>query len=68
MEHIEERKTFCKKYMAQKWVKIWFVDEKKKNLDGPDGFKYYFHDLRKEPMMTSRRQNEGGSIMVKGRI
>ena len=50
--------------MAQKWDKIWFVDEKKFDLDGPDSVKFYFHDLRKESMMTSRRQNGGGNIMV----
>ena len=41
-----------------------FSDEKKFNLDGPDGWMGYWHDLRKEPEVFSRRQNGGGSVMV----
>lgn len=41
-----------------------FVDEKKFNLDGPDGFAYYFHDLRKEERIFSKRNFGGGSLMV----
>lgn len=39
-------------------------DEKKWNLDGPDGVKSYWHDLRKEPLYFSRRGFGGGSVMV----
>jgi hypothetical protein len=35
-------------------------------LGGPDGFKYYWHDLREEPEIFSKRQYGGGSIMVWG--
>lgn len=42
---------------------IW-SDEKKFNLDGPDGFKYYWHDLRKEKRFFSQRVKGGGSLMV----
>ena len=34
------------------------------NLNGPDGLKYYFHDIRKETMPAIRRQMGGGSVMV----
>ncbi|KAK2577631.1 hypothetical protein KPH14_012896, partial [Odynerus spinipes] len=34
------------------------------NLDGPDGWKYYFHDLRKNERILSRRQCGGGSVML----
>lgn len=46
------------------WNKVIFSDEKKVNLDGPDGFRYYFHDLRKEEKFLSKRKMGGGSIMV----
>ena len=43
---------------------VIFTDEKKFNLDGPDGFKYYWHDLRPEPEWFSKRAFGGGSLMV----
>lgn len=46
------------------WQNIIWMDEKKFNLDGPDGFQYYWHDLRKEPKYMSRRVHGGGGIMV----
>ncbi|KAF0726182.1 hypothetical protein Ae201684P_020310 [Aphanomyces euteiches] len=46
------------------WGEIIWSDEKKFNLDGPDGFKYYWHDLRKEPNSFFSRQNGGGSVMI----
>ena len=39
-------------------------DEKKFNLDGPDGFSYYRHDLRKEQEIFSTRAQDGGSVMI----
>lgn len=41
-----------------------FSDEKKFNLDGPDGFNSYWHNLRKDPLQFSRRNFGGGSVMV----
>ncbi|POM78188.1 Putative retroelement [Phytophthora palmivora] len=43
-----------------------FSDEKKFNLDGPDGFKYYWRDIRQPPQSYIRRQNGEGSVMVWG--
>ena len=41
--HIEKRINFCRETMTygEKWKDILFSDEKKFNLDGLDGFKYY---------------------------
>jgi transposase len=48
------------------WTAVVFSDEKKFNLDGPDGIQYYWRDLRKEPQYFKKRQSGGGSIMVWG--
>lgn len=48
------------------WRKVIWSDEKKFNLDGPDGFAYYWHDLRKEPLIFSTRQQGGGGVMIWG--
>ena len=46
------------------YEKVIFSDEKKFNLDGPDGFSYYWHDLNKEAETFSKWQKDGGSLMV----
>lgn len=46
------------------WSSVCFVDEKRFNLDGPDGFHSFWHDLRDNPNYLSRRQFGGGSIMI----
>ncbi|KAG2884322.1 hypothetical protein PC116_g16421 [Phytophthora cactorum] len=42
------------------WDRVIFSDEKKLNLDGPDGMKYYWHDLWTEKETFFSRQNGGG--------
>jgi hypothetical protein len=42
---------------------IW-SDEKKFNLDGPDGMQYYWVDLRKELEIFSKNVHGGGSVIV----
>ena len=37
-------------------------------MDGPDGWAYYWHDMRTEPKVFSKRQSGGGSVMVWGAI
>lgn len=51
---------------ASDWNKVIFSDEKKFNLDGPDGWAYYWHDLRKDEATFSTRQQGGGSVMIHG--
>ena len=46
------------------WKNVFFSDEKKWNLDGPDGCKFYWHDLRNEESFFKSRQFGGGSVMV----
>lgn len=64
--HKAARLGFCNKYLTwtNDWRKVIFSDEKKFNLDGPDSWKYYWHDLRKEEKVLSKRQHCGGSVMI----
>lgn len=50
--------------MGQKWRTVIFSDEKKFNLDGPDGFHHYWRDLRREPRRIWSRNFGGGSVMI----
>ncbi|GMF25222.1 unnamed protein product [Phytophthora fragariaefolia] len=45
------------------WASAIFSDEKKWNLDSPDGYQRYWRDIRRPAI---RRQNGGGSVMVCG--
>lgn len=68
--HKIARMAFAENHIewTQAWKNVVFTDEKKFNLDGPDGFQYYFHDLRKEERCLMRRQHGGGSVMAWGAI
>lgn len=64
--HKTARLEFARIHMTWnlEWRSIVFSDEKKFNLDGPDGFQYYWHDLRKEEKVMSKRVHGGASVMV----
>lgn len=46
------------------WERVIFADAKKFNLDGPDGWDFYWHDTRKEPLIGMSRHSGGGGTMV----
>ena len=48
------------------WNNIIFSDEKKINLDLPDGLTFYWHDLRKKPDVRMSRNFGGGNVMIWG--
>ena len=64
--HKENRLKFARKYMkwTDEWKKVIFSDEKKFNLDGPDSYSCYWHDLRSKDVRMSKRNFGGGSVMV----
>lgn len=52
---------------TKEWNNVVFSDEKILNLAGPEGYKYYYNDLRKEEHFLSRCyacEGVQGAIMV----
>lgn len=55
-------------HLIDVWKTVIFSDEKKFNLDGPDGLQYYWHDNRKPKLRYGKRHSGGGGIMFWGGI
>ena len=51
---------------GDEWLSTIFSEEKKWNLDGPDGYKFYWHDLRSGPRSIFSRQQSAESVMTWG--
>jgi len=66
----DSRLVFARYHMTwqKEWHTVVFSDEKRFNLDGPDGFSYYFHDMRKEEHFLSRHHSREKGVMVWGAI
>ena len=62
--HKQRRLRFCRDNMNTEWHKVWFSDKKRFNLDGCDGISYYWHDLRREKRLFSKRYGGGGGLIV----
>lgn len=65
---IERRLLWAEKHVSwiDQWSGVRFSDEKKFNLDGPDAWNYYWHDLRKTERVYHQRHNDRRSVMVWG--
>ncbi|KRJ97477.1 uncharacterized protein Dyak_GE28378, isoform C [Drosophila yakuba] len=64
--HISSRLSFAEKYKfwTEEFRSVIFSDEKKWNLDGPDGCHKYWRDLRHPRETRHKRNFGGGSLMV----
>ncbi|GMG17177.1 unnamed protein product [Phytophthora fragariaefolia] len=64
--HKVARAAFAAKFLSKTrmWRRVIFSDKKKFNLDGPDGYQYYWHDVRTDTELCSKRVSGGGSVMV----
>jgi hypothetical protein len=64
--HELARRDWAKRMNRERvnWTTATFSDEKKFNLDDPDGMQYYWCDLRCKKATYFSRQNGGNSVMV----
>lgn len=64
--HKTARLNFAEKHQfwEEDWQSVIFSDEKKFNLDGPDGNQYHWQDTRKKPENRLARNFGGGSLMI----
>jgi transposase len=67
-DHKKRRVDCCKarRNWMNEWHRVIFSDEKKFNEDGPDGWRHYYHDVRKPEVVFPKRQGGGTSLMFWG--
>lgn len=68
--HMEKRVDYALRHCHPDfdWSKFIFTDEKKFNLDGPDGYNYYWHVKGSEPLVYSKDSSAKKYVMVWGGI
>ena len=69
MKHKEKRLESACQFQtmnAKEWRKVIFSNEKKFNLDSPDGFQNYWHTKKFPEENYSTRHSGGGSLMIRG--
>jgi transposase len=68
IQHKIARVDYAKRHLHNPpdWNKIIWSDEKKFNMDGPDGLQYYWRDLRFDHETYMSRKFGGKSVMVWG--
>jgi hypothetical protein len=49
---------------TKEWKRVIFSDEKKFNLDGPDCYSYYWHNLNLKEVKRAKRKFGGGTVVV----
>ena len=68
--HIEARLELARStvHWKNKWKRVFFSDEKKFNLDGPDGYNYFWADLQEksDKKYFSKDLHKKQSVMVWG--
>lgn len=64
--HKSARMNFAEKYQFwdDEWSNVVFSDEKKFNLDGPDGFSKCWQDIRQQRPTKEKRNFGGGTVMI----
>jgi transposase len=69
-EHMEKRVDFALRHCHPEfdWSKWIWTDEKKFNLDGPDGYNYYWHTPGSPPLYFSKDASAKKYVMVWGGI
>ena len=71
-KHKKDRLNFAENFISydSEWENVWFSDEKKFNLDGPDGYNYYWSldGTSNNKIKFSKTRSPKGSVMVWGAI